>query len=252
MGRAVSTSPDSRLVLAVLERAAEMLEAGATARGIISAATTAIVGEPHRSDARANAVWRAVVFAESQWRLASVEVSEWEEAHQIAQMLRSHILSVCLFVGALAGALPVEARRLIAAYCATKPDEHDPYALLGLVDLVEERGLTGPLAQWAEERQGWLEVTEHEHVWLPWVSGDEKRALRDCLGPPDFDLIRRCTCGMFEHETRRRSRKTLTAAARRRLDEIRDRAVREFRGHRADPMFVDDPHDLDPPTVHDK
>lgn len=106
-----------------------------------------------------------------------------------------HILSVCLLVGAIAGALPVEARRLIAAYCAGDAD-----ALLALADLVEERGLTGPLAQWAEERQGWLEVTEHEHVWMPWVSGDGVCAIWASRGPSNFDGVRRCTCGVFEHE----------------------------------------------------
>lgn len=183
---------DPRLVLAVLERAAEMFEADAAPFfATLAAAANTVGGLKYRD----GSLWHAVLVAVRLVERYETTEERIASARGAAATLRSHILSVCLLVGALAGALPIEARRLIAAYCAGDAD-----ALLALADLVEERGLTGPLAQWAEERQGWLEATGHEHVWLPWVSGDGDRAIWASRGPSNFDGVRRCTCGVFEHE----------------------------------------------------
>lgn len=108
-----------------------------------------------------------------------------------------HILSVSILCGALAGALDATLSALIAAYVAESARGGDAPSGAVALDLAEQRGYATEHAMWPTERREWLEVTgRHEHVWLSWRSGDEERAYSE---PPE-KKIRRCPCGMFEHE----------------------------------------------------
>jgi hypothetical protein len=100
---------------------------------------------------------------------------------------RDHILSVALFCCALHGSIDPTMDALIR--------EENPIAAL---DLAEQRGYDVPgnlpraEVEWPSASGG------HVHVWLPWVSGEEARAI---MVPPGASP-RRCTCGLFEHEPR--------------------------------------------------
>lgn len=118
------------------------------------------------------------------------------------------MISVALFGGALAGAFDAKMRALMTAWI-----KGDQAARVVLFDLVKQRGLATGQAQWGEEQQEWSRVDKHgtgdnPHVWFPVA----------------FDF--QCTCGMLKGDEHR-PRKTLTPAARARLDEMRDRAVAE-------------------------
>lgn len=80
----------------------------------------------------------------------------------------------------------------------------DPAEAMVLLDHFEEIGAHLPEFRWPEqEPREWLEVERHEHRWLVvlrWQRDDDdrvKRAVATIIGP-----VRRCTCGMFEHEAR--------------------------------------------------
>lgn len=107
---------------------------------------------------------------------------------------RDSILSVSLMCGAIAGWIDDILARLII-------DHESPIAAL---DLAEQRQLDRPGA-WLRVEVSWPEARGHEHTWLPWRSGDDHRAMQTAVEifgsiaalPAS---IRRCTCGVFEHE----------------------------------------------------
>ncbi len=100
------------------------------------------------------------------------------------------ILSVSLMLCGLAGSLPADAARLLADYV-----RGDAPALSPLLDLAEERGWHTPGNLPQPVGVEWPEATGHEHVWMPWRSGDRARTILEAPGS-----VRRCPCGLFEHE----------------------------------------------------
>jgi len=194
----VTAHADPRLVVAVLERAAADVYSGNDrAFAIHLAAEQMILGGFRGQSLAAGTAAHAVTQAAQQaWRAVDPRF----DAGRIldaAVLIRDHILSVALFCGALAGALPPTMRDLLAAHVAG-----DATAWPVLRDLALERGFGTDLAQWLPpaQCQAWIETGPHEHAWLKWYSGDRARAARECVIPGDLDFIRRCTCGMFEHE----------------------------------------------------
>lgn len=103
---------------------------------------------------------------------------------------RDQELAVSLLCAALAGSWTADMRALLV----------DPDGVPVLLDLAEQC-----LGVWPVVACEWPVVERHEHVWLKWRSGDRARATRDCAIPGDLDWIRRCPCGVFEHEDRRTS-----------------------------------------------
>jgi len=144
----------------------------------------------------------------------------WLERHNgHASASRDHILSVALFCGALAGALDTTTRALIADHVAGDAD-----ALPVLLDRAELLGLDGPAAQWAKDRQVWLEVDPHgtgnnPHVWRPVmrVIGERRWA---------SPVWSQCSCGAYE---------PLFEARRQRIDLPM--------GLRAEQVWVDEPRE---------
>lgn len=127
--------------------------------------------------------------------------------------------SVSLFCGALSGWLvdPV-LRDLLAAHVAG-----DEAAGIVALDLAEQRGLHE--GRWERVEVEWPRADAHEHVWLKWVRGDESRAFVPVAIAPG--LIRRCPCGMFEHEhDGALLRRTVAASVRASLEERLEALVR--------------------------
>lgn len=129
------------------------------------------------------------------WRALDVDRIATDITAELARrgITRDTILAVSLFCGGLAGWIDATLARLIA--------DPDPIAAL---DLAEQRGLDKPGA-WPRAEVIWPPAEEHEHIWLPWVSGDEDIAARACaipgdrswLRPGDRSWLRRCPCGEF-------------------------------------------------------
>lgn len=181
---------DPRIVIAVLERAAEMLDEGFSGNGVLPAA---MLDLGHDGDVWQVALW--AVYMERPWLIDSRIVAHCSVAamRATATSLRRRLASVALFCGALSGALdatrpgpdgaPVvdtRIRDLIAQHISG-----DPLAIVALRDLVEERCLVDTdHGAWAPEhlRQRWIKTGPHEHRWCPVA----------------FDA--QCTCGLYEHE----------------------------------------------------
>jgi hypothetical protein len=133
-------------------------------------------------------------------------------ARVVASVVQSRDnLSVSLFCGGLAGCLSAVRSRsgvtLADLVAAITPD--DDTAIGPALDLAEERGLDVPGA-WPVVEREWPRIERHEHRWLPWETGDEDRAIGEPPDGPWPGTVRRCTCGVFEHEERRCHRCDLT------------------------------------------
>jgi hypothetical protein len=65
------------------------------------------------------------------------------------------------------------------------------------------------------------------------------------MGPDDVAMVRRCTCGVFEHEWARLRASGLSEEGARRFETLRRRYGNEgpsISDHHSDAMFIDDPH----------
>ncbi len=106
---------------------------------------------------------------------------------------REVVLSVSILCGALHGS-PFDPLLLDLLRAHLAGDEA---TLPVLLDRAEHVGLGRP-GNWARVEVDWPVIARHEHVWLPWMHGDESREMRHNLD--DAVMIARCPCGEFEHE----------------------------------------------------
>lgn len=106
-------------------------------------------------------------------------------------LLRDPRVALCAILGML-GMLGI-ARADPKLYALLAGDAADFAVAL---DHVEEHALYE--RAWPRVEVAWLPVTgRHEHAWLPWRSGSERSLAM--LARPAGE-VRRCTCGVFEHE----------------------------------------------------
>lgn len=120
-------------------------------------------------------------------------------APKITPPTRQQVLAVSIGVAGIAGWL-VDSKlvALLAAYI--NGDEESGQIAL---DRAHELGLHEGGALPVEVK--WPKIKPHEHTWLPWARGDDERAMRTAAAAYGAIsalpcTIRRCTCGLFEHE----------------------------------------------------
>lgn len=119
---------------------------------------------------------------------------ELEPVRSVAAPLLRDPRITSLLCCSLHGPLDPVLSRLIAAYVAG-----DSAAGAIALDLAEERGYHEPGRLPVGEVE-WPVIEEHEHTWLPWRSGDERRASTGVFALGKWK-VRRCPCGAFEYES---------------------------------------------------
>jgi hypothetical protein len=104
-------------------------------------------------------------------------------ASRVEPLLRDPLIA-SIVIASFRGRLTSEPAALLAQWLAGDETARGP-----LEDLAHQLEILDGRGAWEVEPREWLEVTGHEHVWLPYAYG----------GPPAIGALFRCPCGRFSN-----------------------------------------------------